>query len=72
MLSSMIRTLDSIYIISRRILNKSHHGKDGVVGLKTITRSVFFKYEELYNKFVKSIELAKKVIDSDISRNKSI
>jgi hypothetical protein len=69
MLSALKQNLDSIYIISRRIIN---YNNGGYGNLKTITQSVFYKYKALHFKFIQNIEKAKKVIDSDILRNNSI
>jgi small-conductance mechanosensitive channel len=70
MLDTLKENLSTINDITKTINNFSKDNS-GYIVHRTITQSVHFKYEELFNKFIKLIEIAKNKINSDIVRNKS-
>jgi hypothetical protein len=70
MFNTLKVNLDTIYTITRRIINEGTEDH-GYINFKSITQGVHFKFEELYIKFTKLIETVKEKINSDIVRNKS-
>ena len=69
MLNTLKPALGNMYTITRRIVDTTDN--KGYITFKSITQSVHFKYEELYTKFIRMIEMAKDKINADIIRNKS-
>jgi hypothetical protein len=70
LIQSLRLHLTNIDINVKRILNFSKENS-GYLTFKTITQNVHCKYEELYTKFGRLIDIAKSKIMSDIMRNKS-